>query len=64
MESTKDKKVLIVDRSEVCSMLVKNQLTSIGIIPENIVVLNEGQDVLTKAKQELFDIILIEPYTL
>ena len=57
----KDKKFLIAEGSEDCSMLTQTQLENIWVAKENIIVVKNWTEALELVRKELFDIIIISP---
>lgn len=60
MGKIKTKKILIVDDSELCVVLAKKFLESVWIAEENIAIVHDGIAAVEKAKEEIFDAIIMD----
>ena len=60
MERLAMKKVLVVDDNYSCRILAQKNVERIGIVPQNIMVVNDGIAAVTEATKEAFDVIIMD----
>lgn len=60
MERLAMKKVLVVDDNDNCRILAQKNVERIGIVPQNIMVVNDGIAAVTEARKEAFDVIIMD----
>lgn len=60
MKKMAERKILIVDDSESCSILAVSRLSRLGIEKDHIVITHSKEEALQKMDQETFDVIIVQ----
>ena len=60
MERLAKKRILVADDNDYCRILAQKNVERIGIVPENIIVVNDGIAAVAEARKEAFDVIIMD----